>query len=148
MPASERQKHGTKRGRARNSNQGAEAEAQPSRKKAKKAKKTQHPKLDLQPQTLQTLRLLAELGRPFEDKVKTIVDYASAVLDGRQKVGGAAGAGGGEEEEIDAVVAELLLLEEEWKGANAGTLARMRALLERNGLIPFGGVEAVGGGGI
>ena len=71
--------------------------------------------------------LLIKLGRPFKNDLRTIVNYAMDVLDGREDKEGSA-----------SLIEELLKIEEEWKTVNAVQLKRMAEFLENQGLIPLG----------
>ena len=94
-----------------------------------KQKKDKSPKLP--PEAIQTIGLLQKLGKPFDNDVSTVVSYASSVLDGQ--------------ENSDGLIEELLNLEAEWKTDHAHKIQRMKALLYRGGIIPFGSVEAMEG---
>jgi hypothetical protein len=119
-------KQGAKRGRPRNN--------EPKQnKKGKKDKKKE--KQVIQPEVLNVLGKLVQLGKPFDKTLSEIVDYAEGPLDHRAR-----------KEGDDSPIKELLEIENEWKAYQAAKLKQLTAFLERQGLIPIGGVDAVAAG--
>jgi hypothetical protein len=120
-------KQGPKRGRPSNN------EPKQSAKRGKKDKKKE--KQEIQPKVLNVLAKLHQLGNPFEKTLSEIVDYAELPLDQQARLEG-----------NDGPIKELLEIEEEWKAYQAAKLKQLTAFLERQGLIPIGGVEAAAAG--
>ena len=73
--------------------------------------------------------LLQKLGKPFEQDISRIVNYARSVLD--------------TQEESAGLIEEMLGMETEWKNDHATKLKEMTAFLQRAGIVPMGGVEAM-----
>ena len=110
-----------KRGYPPNSSQSTQERV--SKKKKKDVTRT------MSQEAITTLDLLQKLGRPVERDISQVVTYASDVLDAQ--------------ENSAAAIEELLGMEQEWKSVHAEKLKQMTALLERYGIIPMGGVEAM-----
>ena len=105
-------------------------------KQRKKGKKDRNKEKRVIPlECLNVLSKLVQLGKPFEKSLSEIVDYAEGPLDQQARVEG-----------TDSPIKELLGIEEEWKAYQAGTLKQLTVVLERQGLIPIGGVETVAAG--
>jgi hypothetical protein len=92
-------------------------------------------KREINPETQNVLDILFALGKPFEDKLHTILDYARTESINNIR-----------RDDNTIPLEELQKMEAEWKADHAAKLKQMTAFLERFGLIPFGGVEATGSG--
>lgn len=98
-------------------------------KKRKKMKPSGRKDLTISFEVMTTMNLLQKLGKPFENELSQIIDYAGKVFDAQEHCGG--------------LIGELLNMEREWKNDHANKLRQMIAFLERHGIIPMGGVEAM-----
>ena len=100
---------------------------------AREKKERKRQKKEINPETLNVLGMLIELGKPFEGTLRAIVDYARTESINKFR-----------RDDISIPLEELQEIETEWKAAHAAKLEKMTAFLEKFGLIPFGGVEAAG----
>ena len=78
---------------------------------------------------LSTVQRLQKLGKPFERDLACIVIFAGETLD--------------KQPESAALIEEILGMEQEWKAYHEDKLKKMTGLLERAGVVPMGGVEAI-----
>ena len=93
----------------------------------KKTRKDQS--LNLPPETKYAIGLLQRFGNPFDKEISDVVEYASGILVSQ--------------ENIEGPFEELMAMQRDWKVAHAECLRKMTTFLERYGMIPIGGVEAM-----
>ena len=116
--------------------------------KKEKKKKEKPEKLPIPPEVKNVLALLNAPVKPFDKTLKDIFDYAADALDKQQDNEGPIKDMLEIEDEWKTYQAMKLnqVTEDEWETYQAMKLKQVTTFLERNGLIPMGGVEAIATG--